>query len=260
MTKPEPDKVPSPLPRHVAIIMDGNGRWARNRRLPRQAGHVNGIAAVRYVVEAANDIGLSYLTLYAFSTENWRRPPTEVAHLMGLFRHYFRQDIERLRADNVRVRIVGAREGLEGDIAAMIGEAENLTRSNTGLNLTFAFNYGGREELAAAARALARDVKSGKRDPESVTPESFAAYLQTAGLPDPDLVIRTSGERRVSNFLLWQAAYAEYVFTETLWPDFCRHDLLEALAEYAQRERRFGGVGEDDVAAKPPAKAAGGDS
>ena len=255
MAKPESDKVPSPLPRHVAIIMDGNGRWARNRRLPRQAGHVNGIAAVRSVVEAANEIGLSYLTLYAFSTENWRRPPTEVAHLMGLFRHYFRQDIERLRADNVRVRIVGAREGLEGDLAGMIEEAESLTRGNTGLNLTFAFNYGGREELAAAARAIARDVKAGKRDPESITPESFAGYLQTAGLPDPDLVIRTSGERRVSNFLLWQAAYAEYVFTDTLWPDFSRRDLLAALAEFAQRKRRFGGIDDDDE----PAKAAGGE-
>jgi undecaprenyl diphosphate synthase len=235
--------------------MDGNGRWARNRRLPRQAGHVNGITAVRNVVEAANEIGLSYLTLYAFSTQNWRRPPTEVAHLMGLFRHYFRQDIERLRADNVRVRIVGAREGLDGDIARMIEEAENLTRANSGLNLTFAFNYGGREELAAAARAIARDVKSGKRDPGSINTESFAGYLQTAGLPDPDLVIRTSGERRVSNFLLWQAAYAEYVFTETLWPDFGRRDLVAALAEYAQRERRFGSVEDDE----PSPKAAGGE-
>jgi len=255
VAKPESDQVPSPLPRHVAIIMDGNGRWARNRRLPRGAGHVNGIAAVRNVVEAANDIGLSYLTLYAFSTENWRRPVTEVEHLMGLFRHYFRQDIERLRHDNVRVRIVGAREGLEGDIAEMIEEAEKLTRANMGLNLTFAFNYGGREELAAAARVIARDVKAGKRDPESVTPDIFASYLQTAGLPDPDLVIRTSGELRVSNFLLWQAAYAEYVFTETLWPDFSRRDLLAALAEFSQRERRYGGVDGDE----PSAKAAGGE-
>ena len=243
------------LPRHVAIIMDGNGRWARARRLPRQAGHAAGIAAVRGVVEAANQLGMEYLTLYAFSTENWRRPPNEVANLMGLFRHYFREDIERLRADNVRVRIAGGREGLERDIAAMIAEAESLTAANTGLNLTFAFNYGGREELVAAAKAMAREAAEGKLDPRGITPDIFAAHLQTVGLPDADLVIRTSGERRVSNFLLWQAAYAEYVFSETLWPDFGRRDLVAALEEYAQRERRFGGVAGDDV----PSKAVGGE-
>jgi undecaprenyl diphosphate synthase len=259
VTKPESETLlPSPLPRHIAIIMDGNGRWARQRRLPRAAGHVSGIAAVRAVVDAANSIGLGYLTLYAFSTENWRRPPSEVAHLMGLFRHYFREDIARLHGDNVRVRIVGSREGLDRDIGAMIQEAESLTKANTGLNLTFAFNYGGREELAAAARDVAREVAKGKLDPESVTPEKFATYLQTVGLPDPDLVIRTSGERRVSNFLIWQAAYAEFVFVETLWPDFGRRDFLAALAEFAQRERRYGGVADED-AADPPAKAVGGE-
>jgi undecaprenyl diphosphate synthase len=233
--------------------MDGNGRWAQARRLPRQAGHAAGIAAVRGVVEAASDIGLGYLTLYAFSTENWRRPPNEVTHLMGLFRHYFRVDIARLKADNVRVRIVGAREGLEPDIAAMIEEAETLTQANTGLNLTFAFNYGGREELAAAARDIARKVASKRLDSEAVTPEIFVQHLQTSALPDPDLVIRTSGERRVSNFLLWQAAYAEYVFIDTLWPDFGRRDLVAALEEFAGRERRFGGIGDSD----PPVQAAG---
>ena len=251
MTKRGSEAPPTPLPKHVAIIMDGNGRWAHARRLPRQAGHAAGIAAVRGVVEAASGIGLGYLTLYAFSTENWRRPPSEVTHLMGLFRHYFREDIARLKVDNVRVRIVGSREGLERDIAAMIVEAETLTEANTGLNLTFAFNYGGREELAAAARDIARKVAVEKLDPEAVTPEMFAQHLQTTGLPDPDLVIRTSGERRVSNFLLWQAAYAEYVFTDTMWPDFGRRDLVAALEEFAGRERRFGGVTE------PPAQAAG---
>ncbi len=256
MTKQGTEMPSIPLPQHVAIIMDGNGRWARQRRLPRQAGHAAGIAAVRSVVEAANAIGLAYLTLYAFSTENWRRPPSEVTHLMGLFRHYFREDIERLRADNVRVRIVGAREGLDNDIAAMIAEAESLTVVNTGLNLTFAFNYGGREELAAAARTIAREAANKKLNPESVTPELFANYLQTAGLPDPDLVIRTSGERRISNFLLWQAAYAEFVFSDTLWPDFGRRDLVAALDEFAGRERRFGGV-TNDGSANPSAQAAG---
>ncbi len=256
MTKQGTEKLPTPLPRHVAIIMDGNGRWAHARRLPRQAGHAAGIAAVRSVVEAANFIGLGHLTLYAFSTENWRRPAGEVSHLMGLFRHYFREDIARLKADNVRVRIAGAREGLEGDIAAMIEEAEALTQTNTGLNLTFAFNYGGREELVAAARDIAREVASKKLDWEKITPEIFASHLQTAGLPDPDLVIRTSGERRISNFLLWQAAYAEFIFTYTLWPDFGRRDLVAALEEFASRERRFGGLGgEDDSDPLAPAMA-----
>jgi undecaprenyl diphosphate synthase len=251
VTKRGSEAPSTPLPKHVAIIMDGNGRWAHARRLPRQAGHAAGIAAVRGVIEAASDIGLGYLTLYAFSTENWRRPPSEVTNLMSLFRHYFREDIARLKADNIRVRIVGSREGLERDIAAMIEEAETSTAANRGLNLTFAFNYGGREELAAAARDIARKVAAKRLDPEAITPEIFVKHLQTTGLPDPDLVIRTSGERRVSNFLLWQAAYAEYVFTDTLWPDFGRRDLIAALEEYAGRERRFGGVTE------PPVQAAG---
>ena len=232
----------SRLPRHVAIIMDGNGRWARRRMLPRHAGHAAGISAVRETVEAAQELGLSCLTLYAFSTENWRRPQGEVGHLMALFRRYFREDIDRLNAQNVHVRIVGARDGLASDIASLIEEAERLTKTNTGLTLNFAFNYGAREEIVAAARAIAEDVAAGRLAPDAVTADTFARHLQTYGLRDPDLVVRTSGERRLSNFLLWQSAYAEFVFTDTLWPDFGRRDLVAALAEFARRERRFGGV------------------
>ena len=230
------------LPNHVAIIMDGNGRWAKNRRLPREAGHVRGILSVRRVVRAAREIGLRYLTLYTFSTENWRRPESEVRHLMGLFRRYCRADVEKLHKHNVRVRFIGARAGLAPDIAEIIQNAENLTAGNTALNLSFAFNYGAREELAHAARALAQDVAAGRLDPAEITTETFGRSLQSAGLPDADLVIRSGGERRLSNFLLWQAAYAEFVFADKLWPDFDREDLMAALAEYARRDRRFGGL------------------
>jgi undecaprenyl diphosphate synthase len=240
---PQDERPQQSLPRHVAIIMDGNGRWAKNRRLPREAGHVRGIVSVRNVVRAAREIGLRYLTLYTFSTENWRRPESEVRHLMGLFRRYCRADVEKLHRHNIRVRFIGARAGLAPDIAEIIESAENLTLDNSALTLSFAFNYGSREELAQAARALARQVACGRLDPEAITPELFAGSLQSAGLPDADLVIRSGGERRLSNFLLWQAAYAEFVFVDKLWPDFDREDLLAALAEYARRDRRFGGVG-----------------
>jgi undecaprenyl diphosphate synthase len=233
---------PERRPSHVAIIMDGNGRWARKRLLPRSAGHASGIAAVRRVVAASRDIGLQYLTLYAFSTENWRRPKTEIAFLMGLLRQYFDSDLKQLKSDNVRVRIIGAREGLENDIAGLVADAEQMTQGNTGLNLTFAFNYGGREEIVAAARNLARAVREGRLDPDAIDCGMFAASLQTAGIPDPDLLIRTSGEHRLSNFLLWQSAYAEFVFVDTLWPDFSGEDLHKALAEFAGRDRRFGGI------------------
>jgi undecaprenyl diphosphate synthase len=237
------------LPNHVAIIMDGNGRWAKNRRLPREAGHVRGIVSVRRVVRAAREIGLRYLTLYTFSTENWRRPESEVRHLMGLFRRYCRADVEKLHRHNVRVRFIGARAGLAPDIAEIIESAESLTAKNTALTLSFAFNYGAREELAHAARALAHEAALGRLDPEAITSEVFGQSLQSAGLPDADLVIRSGGERRLSNFLLWQAAYAEFVFVDKLWPDFDRADLLAALAEYARRDRRFGGVGAGQAAA-----------
>jgi undecaprenyl diphosphate synthase len=237
---------PKRLPKHVAIIMDGNGRWAKNRLLPREAGHVKGISSVRKVVRAAREMGLQYLTLYTFSTENWRRPESEVRHLMGLFRRYCRADIEKLHKHNVRVRFIGARVGLAPDIAELIEGAESLTAQNTSLNLAFAFNYGSREEMAEAARVLARAVAAGRLDPAHITPELFGQSMQSAGIPDADLVIRSGGERRLSNFLLWQAAYAELVFTDKLWPDFGAKDLEAALEEYARRERRFGGVPASD--------------
>ncbi len=232
------------LPRHVAIIMDGNGRWARKRHLPRQAGHVAGVSAVREVVRAACDAGLGNLTLFAFSSENWKRPATEVGALMGLFRLYFRNDLTDLVTRGVRIRVIGNRSRVEDDIRQMIEDAEHRTLGNTGLNLTFAFDYGGQEEIAAAARELARAACEGRLDPETITPELLSSRLFTSGLPEPDLVIRTSGERRLSNFLLWQCAYAELLFVDTLWPDFGRQDFLDALEEFSQRERRFGALPE----------------
>jgi undecaprenyl diphosphate synthase len=234
--------VPSVLPRHVAIIMDGNGRWASKRLLPRAVGHVRGVNSVQRVIEAAQEIGLEYLTLYAFSTENWRRPVTEISHLMDLVRRYFEAEMEKFRRDNVRVRIIGTRDHIDPDIAAMVDDAERQTERNTGFNLTFAFNYGGREELVAAARALVQEAAAGRLQPDAVTADAFASQLRTRGIPDPDVVIRTGGESRISNFLLWQAAYAEFIFVETLWPDFRKPHLVAALTEYARRERRFGGV------------------
>jgi undecaprenyl diphosphate synthase len=232
------------LPRHVAIIMDGNGRWARKRHLPRQAGHVAGVNAVREIVRAATDIGLEALTLYAFSSENWKRPAMEVGALMGLFRLYFRNDMNEIVERGAKVRIIGNRTRVEPDIRGMIEDAENRTARNTGLNLTFAFDYGGQEEIAAATRELARAAKEGRLDPETITPELVSSRLFTNGLPEPDLVIRTSGERRLSNFLLWQSAYAELLFVDTLWPDFGRAEFLEALQQFTQRERRFGALPE----------------
>ena len=234
----------SNLPRHVSIIMDGNGRWAKKRHLPRKAGHAAGVGAVRQIVSAACDVGLENLTLFAFSSENWKRPPTEVGALMGLFRLYFQGDMEDLRRKNVKVRVIGNRTRVASDIRAMIEDAESSTAANTGLNLIFAFDYGGKEEIAAAARELARAAAEGRLDPETVTPEVVASRLFTAGLPEPDLVIRTSGERRLSNFLLWQSAYAELLFVDTLWPDFGRKEFLAALDAFAHRERRFGALTE----------------
>jgi undecaprenyl diphosphate synthase len=230
------------LPRHVAIIMDGNGRWARKRHLPRQAGHVAGVNAVREVVRQAVDVGLETLTLYAFSSENWKRPAIEIGALMGLFRLYFRSDMQQIAEIGARVRIIGNRTRVDPDIRAMIEEAENRTAANTGMNLIFAFDYGGQEEIVAAARELARAAKEGRLDPETITPELMSSRLFTAGLPEPDLVIRTSGERRLSNFLLWQSAYAELMFVDTLWPDFGRDEFMNALTQFASRERRFGAL------------------
>ena len=239
---------PKLLPRHVAIIMDGNGRWAKKRHLPREAGHYAGMGAVRETVRAATDMGLQNLTLFAFSSENWKRPKTEIGALMGLFRAFFRNDLDDLVAKNVRIRIIGHRSRVASDIQQMIQEAESRTAQNNGLNLTFAFDYGGQEEITATARELARAAAEGRLDPETITPELFSSRLFTSALPDPDLVIRTSGEHRLSNFLLWQSAYAELLFLDVLWPDFGRARLVEALETFAQRERRFGAVNTEAVA------------
>src|SRR6201991_3591528 len=241
-------KPPAPLPRHVAIIMDGNGRWAKKRYLPREAGHYAGMSAVRQTVRAASDIGLEHLTLFAFSSENWKRPKTEVGALMGLFRAYYRSDMDELVERNVRMRIIGHRGRVANDIQQMIQDSESRPAGNTALNLTFAFDYGGQEEIVAAARELARAAADGRLDPETITPELFASRLFTSALPEPDLIIRTSGERRLSNFLLWQSAYAEMLFLDTLWPYFGRQALTEALETFAQRERRFGALNSEAVA------------
>ena len=238
----------SSLPSHVAIIMDGNGRWAKCRRLPRAAGHMAGVAAARNIVRAAVDIGLENLTLYAFSSENWKRPAPEINHLMNLFRCYFRDDVNELVERNVRMRVIGSRERSAADIVDMIEDGEARTATNTGLNLTFAFDYGAQEEIAAAARELALAAMRGDIDPAEITPGYFSAHLSTSGIPDPDLLIRTSGERRLSNFLLWQSAYTELVFIDTLWPDFSPAQFLEALEAYSLRERRFGTIAPEAVA------------
>jgi len=229
-----------PPPTHVAIIMDGNGRWAKTRGLPRIAGHRRGADAVRNTVVASRELGISYLTLYAFSSENWKRPPAEVDDLMGLLRLYLRRELAELNENGVRVRVIGDRSQLAPDIISLIDHAEATTRSNTGLTLVIAINYGSHNEIVTACQRIAAEVEAGTLSAASVTEDLFRRYLQTADIPDPDLLIRTSGEQRLSNFLLWQAAYAELVFTDTLWPDFCKQNLEEAVNEYHRRERRFG--------------------
>ncbi|MCE9523238.1 MAG: isoprenyl transferase [Alphaproteobacteria bacterium] len=229
-------------PRHVAIIMDGNGRWAKARLLPRVMGHRAGVAAVRTTVRAAADLGIEYLTLYGFSSENWKRPVTEVNDLMGLLRLFIHDDLEELHASGVEIRIIGAKTHLAGDIIELMEHAQARTRGNTKLKLVIAFNYGGQDEIVEAARRIAEDTAAGKIVPQAVDRELFITYLATAGIPDPDLVIRTSGERRLSNFLIWQTAYSEFVFTDTLWPDFTKAHLVAALDEFKSRDRRFGGV------------------
>lgn len=243
-------------PTHVAIIMDGNGRWALSRGLPRLEGHRRGVEAVRGVVRAATEIGLRYLTLYSFSTENWRRPAEEVSGLMALMKRYIRNDLADLHANNVRIRIIGARHNLARDLCALLGEAEALTKDNCGLTLVIAFNYSARQEILEAAKALAREAAAGRLDPAQIDAEALQARLDTAEFPDPDLVIRTSGEQRLSNFLLWQAAYAEFVFLPVHWPDFDRAAFMAALLQYAQRERRYGGAGADENALAAKVKTA----
>ena len=228
---------------HVAIIMDGNGRWAQARGLPRFEGHRRGVEAVRKAVRAAIDFRVAYLTIYSFSTENWNRPSDEVSMLMGLLRRFIRNDLAELHGNDVRVRVIGRRAGLPPDIAALLAEAEELTRDNQRLTLVVAFNYGGRQEIVDAARSLARLAAAGGIDPASIDARAFEARLDTADIPDPDLIIRTSGEQRLSNFLLWQAAYAEFVFLPIHWPDFDKSAFQFALDEFSARERRYGGAG-----------------
>jgi undecaprenyl diphosphate synthase len=235
------------IPEHVAIIMDGNGRWAKKRGLPRTVGHKKGVDAVHEAVRVAAGAGIAYLTLFAFSSENWTRPETEVNDLMGLLKTFIRGDLAELHAENVRIKVIGSRENLRGDILPLLIEAEETTKANTGLTLVIAFNYGSRDEIARAARKLARKVASGEMRLEDINAVALDRELDTFGIPDPDLVIRTSGEERLSNFLLWQAAYAELLFIPDFWPDFSRDTFYAALASYANRERRFGGV--IDVAA-----------
>jgi undecaprenyl diphosphate synthase len=234
---PRPLRAP---PVHVAIIMDGNGRWAKQRSLPRTAGHRRGVEAVRETVKAAVDLGIAYLTLYGFSSENWNRPPTEVDDLMGLLRFYLRGEIAELHRQGVRVRSIGDRARLAPDIVRLIEEAEERTRGNARLNLTIALSYGGRDELLRAMRLIATDVAAGRLRPDAIDEAAVQQRLHTVDMPDPDLVIRTSGEQRISNFLLWQSAYAELVFDDCLWPDFGRENLRRAVEEYQRRERRYG--------------------
>lgn len=229
-------------PRHIAIIMDGNGRWAKARGLPRSAGHRAGVDALRKVVTAANKRGLGFLTLFAFSSENWSRPSGEIGELMGLLKHFVRRDLADLHRHQVRVRIIGERDGLDKDIRALLVEAETLTRNNSGLNLIIAFNYGARNELVRAMQRIGRDIAAGLLSPTSISTDLVSANLDTAGIPDPDLIIRTSGEIRLSNFLLWQAAYAEFLFLPCYWPDFTEAELDSAYKVFSARERRYGGV------------------
>ena len=236
-----PDGTSGPI--HVAIIMDGNGRWAKARGLPRVAGHRRGADAVRRVVRGAGELGIPVLTLFAFSTENWTRPADEVSDLMGLLRHYLRSELDELRKNGARLRVIGNREGLAADIVRDIADAERVTAANTRIDVNICVNYGSRDEIIHAARNLARRVSAGELTADRIDHDSFERELLTAGVPDPDLLIRTSGEQRISNFLLWQCAYAELVFVDTLWPDFGKEHLEQAIAEFRRRERRYGGVG-----------------
>ena len=229
-------------PRHVAIIMDGNGRWAQARGRPRLFGHHAGARRVREVVEACPSLGIKYLTIFAFSTENWKRTQVEVAGLMSLFRRYISKEMQAIAANNVRVRFIGDRVRLDAKLIALMDQLEQETEGNTGTQLTIALNYGGRDEVARATKRLAQDVADGRLRPEDVDEETLPKYLDTCVLPDPDLVIRTSGEARISNFLLWQSAYAEYEFIDTLWPDFTAAELSRLCQSYGSRDRRFGAV------------------
>jgi len=227
-------------PRHIAIIMDGNGRWAKKRFLPRVAGHRKGAEAVREAVQDCSELGVEYLTLYAFSSENWSRPEDEVNDLMGLLQHYLVNEVDKLDEQNVRLSFIGKRARLSSQIRDLLEISEQRTSQNTGLNLTLALNYGSHTEILDAAISLAKDARDGKIDVENITEEEFSARLDTGKMPDPDVIIRTSGEKRLSNFLLWQAAYSEFIFMDLLWPDFNKAALVEAIEEYHKRDRRYG--------------------
>jgi undecaprenyl diphosphate synthase len=239
---PQIANAPFKAPRHVAIIMDGNGRWAASRGLPRVEGHRRGVEALRRAVRAAGEIGIEFVTIFSFSAENWSRPASEVHELMGLLRRFIRNDLAELHQKNVRVRVIGERQTLDPEIGRLLVEAEELTKSNDGLTLLVAFNYGARQEIARAARRIAEEAMKGRLEPAAVTSDTVARFLDAPDVPDPDLIIRTSGEQRLSNFLLWQAAYSELVFVPIYWPDFDRAALEAAIREYQQRERRFGGL------------------
>lgn len=233
------------IPQHVAIIMDGNGRWAKKRMLPRNMGHVQGAKTVEQICEDADSVGIKYLTVYAFSTENWNRPENEVRAIMKLLRNYLKDCIKRANSNNMKVRVIGQRSRLSDDIIQRIEELEEASKDNTGLNFTIALNYGSRDEIVRAVRRVVKDYKNGLEDLENITEERFSSYLDTAGIPDPDLLIRTSGEERLSNYLMWQLAYTEFYFSDVLWPDFDKKELIKAIEKYNGRERRFGGVGEE---------------
>ena len=235
-TQPESNGIPV----HVAIIMDGNGRWAKAKGLPRAAGHAQGAEAVRLTVKAASDLGIQYLTLYGFSLENWKRPAKEIAELMGLLRLYLRKEISELHREGVRIRFIGDRSMLAADIISLIEMSEHKTRANTKLDLVIALSYGSRQEITAAVRQLVEDVAVGEISVDAIDENALEGRLYTADMPDPDLIVRTSGEQRISNFLLWQSAYAEFVFTDVLWPDFSREKLEDSIEEFSRRERRYG--------------------
>lgn len=233
---------PFQAPRHVAIIMDGNGRWAAARGLPRGEGHRRGVEALRRTVRAAGEIGIKFVTIFSFSAENWSRPASEVRELMSLLRRFIRKDLAELHKSNVRVRIIGERQSLDPEIARLLVEAEDLTKGNDALTLVVAFNYGARQEIARAARRIAEQAAKGQLNPATIDVDTVGKFIDAPDVPDPDLIIRTSGEQRLSNFLLWQAAYSELVFVPGYWPDFDRAALEAAIREYQQRERRFGGL------------------
>ena len=240
--KPEAEVDFSRLPRHVAIIMDGNGRWAKRRGLPRTAGHAAGAENFRTIATYCKEIGLEYLTVYAFSTENWKRPAEEVSAIMGLLKKYLLEAIGRMERDRVKMRFFGDLSPLSAELRELCLETEEISKRYEGCQVNICLNYGGRDELLRAARAFALDCQEGRADPNHLTQDAFGSYLYSAGVPDPDLVIRPSGEVRISNFLLWQSAYAEFYFTDVLWPDFTKEELLKALADYQHRSRRYGGV------------------